>query len=184
MLSGRISPSSAVDASFVVNQKRALLQCFKECYGVVDDKIVTFLSDKFSPLFESPSGSKIIDDFIKESKKLNLDFTTYRPPAELAEDDAVRASPDQHEIVFESEYVRILYSATKPGEVEPLHRHPWKRIIVAMKEAEFKVTDGNTGAVEYQKYERGVYICEANEYYTCENIGSGPEECLGFEIKT
>lgn len=170
-------------AALYGEKQQELTNCFKECYGV-DDKISQLLLEKFTPLFQSPDDSQIIDNFIGESKKLNIDFANPPPQTTLTDDDAILASPDQHEVVFESAFVRILWSNTQPKEKEPLHRHPWKRIVVAIQNARFKVTDGLTGKVEIMDYKKGIHHGEPNEFYSCENIGVGNEESLGFEIKS
>ncbi len=160
-------------------KKVELLRCFQSCYHV-DEWNSEILLEKFNPLF--PDYIDVIDAFIKESKKLQIDFTAPIIPKSLSLDDAVIASPDQHEVVFESDHVRILWSQTSPGEIEPFHRHPWKRIIVMIREASYRVIDGDTGEEQIENYKIGVYDGEPDEFYFCQNIGE-IDACLGFEIK-
>jgi quercetin dioxygenase-like cupin family protein len=44
--------------------------------------------------------------------------------------DAVAAAPDNHEVLYEDEHVRILSVTLQPGIAEPLHHHRFPSIFV------------------------------------------------------
>ncbi len=70
------------------------------------------------------------------------------------EHDAVRAAPDQHEVMFEDEHVRVLQIHLPPLTQEPIHIHALPSVIMGD-------TGGRAGArFVYTEYrmENGVFV--------------------------
>ena len=44
--------------------------------------------------------------------------------------DAVKAAPENHRVVYEDAERRILEVTVRPGEREPLHHHQWPSVMV------------------------------------------------------
>lgn len=52
-------------------------------------------------------------------------------PADWGEDqDAVRAAPDNHAVLYEDDYIRVLSVTLQPGIPEPLHHHRYPSVFV------------------------------------------------------
>lgn len=59
----------------------------------------------------------------------SIGYATGDPTDWPAELEATVAAPDNHQILFENERVRVLRVTLGPGEVEPLHYHRWPSIL-------------------------------------------------------
>ena len=46
------------------------------------------------------------------------------------ESDAVVAAPDNHDVLYEDDYIRVLSVTLRPGITEPLHHHRFPSIFV------------------------------------------------------
>jgi hypothetical protein len=44
--------------------------------------------------------------------------------------DAVAAAPDNHDVLYEDDYIRVLSVTLRPGIAEPLHHHRFPSIFV------------------------------------------------------
>jgi quercetin dioxygenase-like cupin family protein len=44
--------------------------------------------------------------------------------------DATISGENNHKIIYEDEYIRVLSVTVKPGEVEKAHHHSWPSVIV------------------------------------------------------
>lgn len=54
-----------------------------------------------------------------------------RKPADWAEaQDAVRAAPDNHDVLYEDDHIRVLSVTLRPGIPEPLHHHRYPSVFV------------------------------------------------------
>ncbi len=158
-----------------------LAQCLEEYWGV-DRYTSAYIVRKFDLLLQDPYDHHIIDGLIEKSKNLNIDFLAFKEIQRLPEDDGVLRAPEQHLVVFENPYVRILWGSTASGESEPFHVHAWKSLMVVLKPTTYEVAYPN-GVVEIWEGNRGLYELPANERYACTNIGDTADEILRFEIK-
>lgn len=43
--------------------------------------------------------------------------------------DAVKAAPDNHQVIFENDKIRILEVIVKPYELEQMHTHRWPSVM-------------------------------------------------------
>ena len=44
--------------------------------------------------------------------------------------DGLAAAPDNHRLLYEDDYIRVLSVSIKPGEKEPVHHHRWPAVFV------------------------------------------------------
>ncbi len=44
--------------------------------------------------------------------------------------DAINAAPDNHDVIYEDDYIRVLSVTLQPGVPEPLHHHRYPSIFV------------------------------------------------------
>jgi quercetin dioxygenase-like cupin family protein len=61
--------------------------------------------------------------------------------------DAMVTAPDQHEMLFENERVRVLDSRIKPGETVPVHTHRWASVLYVLGTSDFIRNDTEGNAV-------------------------------------
>lgn len=64
---------------------------------------------------------------VVEDEQIN--YLTGDPASWPAELEATIAAPDNHKILLENDYVRVLEVTLAPGEVEPLHFHRWPSVL-------------------------------------------------------
>jgi quercetin dioxygenase-like cupin family protein len=71
------------------------------------------------------------------SQKSTRGLSVYVPgtPEEI---DAVIAAPDNHEVVFENEIVRVLRVIVRSGEVEKTHTHKWPSVFIITQRPRIK----------------------------------------------
>lgn len=167
----------------LVSKKSAELgQCLRDCYGV-DQKTATRIILKLHPLLEDPRYTTIIDDFIKKSEELDIRFIKNKSADPLNDDDAVLKAAKWHKVLFESPYVRILWTFMKPGEVETAHLHQWKSLMIIIQAAKFE-TKNRDGSVEEDDYPIGVYeLPPETQPAAYTNVGNTAFKALRFEIK-
>lgn len=72
-------------------------------------------------------GSNVQAQEVVENERIN--YLTGDPATWPAELEATVAAPDNHKILLENDYVRVLEVTLAPGEVEPLHFHRWPSVL-------------------------------------------------------
>jgi hypothetical protein len=169
---------SSVDSAAATKIK--LETCLLYTWGV-DRNTVNYIVGKFAEL-EDGLFETIVNDFINNSKTCSPDFSIPRMPVQLHEDDGVLQAPEQHLVIFENPWVRILLGSTQPGVRENMHIHEWKSILVIIKPTTFKIMYAD-GTEVTELYPIGVYELPAMEKYACENMGDEADECVRFEVK-
>ena len=79
--------------------------------------------------------------------------------------DAIAVAPENHKIVYEDSYVRILQVICPPGEEEPVHTHRYKSTAWFTKSAHFiyytYVSDTNNQLVKKDSFEIKGFPAEA-----------------------
>ncbi len=158
-----------------------LRQCLEESWGV-DRHTAAYIIKRFDPLLHYAAFHPVIDDFIEKSSRVIIDFSSAKEIQPLPPDDGVVRAPQQHLVVFENPYVRILWGSTQPGEREPFHVHAWRSLLVVLQPTTFTI-EYPDGSMDVWKGEVGVFELPANERYACTNSGNSPDEILRFEIK-
>lgn len=51
--------------------------------------------------------------------------------------DAMRAAPDQHEVLLENQHVRVLDTNLAPGECSSIHEHAWPAALYVLSWSDF-----------------------------------------------
>lgn len=162
-------------------QQIKLQNCLMETWGV-DVRTTAYLCHYFKPFLENENFHHLIDDFVTESIKLDIQFPIDKKLICLPPDDGVIQATQFHLVVFESPYVRILAGRANPQEKEPLHSHIWKSLLVVFSDASYHIEYAN-GLTEFLNIDPGIYELLPESPYACTNIGPTQENCLRFEVK-
>lgn len=166
-------------ALFAGSDERArelqIKQCLLEDYRV-DLIALPKILEKFSPFLESDTYIPILDEFLEESKKLNI-YSELSTPSE-------EVYPSYHSILFENTRLRVSWAVTKSGEQEPFQKHPWKTLMVIVRPSQFHSLREDGSSYE-DNWPIGTYLLEPSlDLLSCKNIGSDEYNGLIFEIKS
>jgi len=107
-------------------------------------------------------------------------------PGEL---DALIAAPDNHTLLFENEFVRVLDTIIIPGETTPLHTHCWPGAFYVLSWSDFVRRDQNGNImVDSRKIESlatppQVLWLDSLPPHTLENVGTAEIHGISVEIK-
>ncbi len=149
-------------------------QCLLEDYRV-DRIALPQILEKFSPLLENDTYRSTLDEFLEESKKLNI----YSGLSEPSQD----SSSSHHSVLFENSHLRVSWAVTKSGEQEPFQKHPWKTVMVIIRPSQF-YSEREDGSSYEDNWPIGTYLLEPSlDSLSCKNIGSDEYNGLIFEIK-
>jgi hypothetical protein len=155
-----------------------LTECLIACYGI-NSKTAFVVSSKLTDCIDLNG----IDEFIKQSRSLQIDFRAIQEETSLPLNDAVLAASEYHKIVFESPYVRITHGIVQPNERVPFHSHQWKSILVVLQGASFLI-ENEKNEFDTGTWPAGVYVIEGDKSpYAYTNTSSTEFEDLNFEIK-
>ena len=106
-------------------------------------------------------------------------------PSEL---DALAAAPENHKLLFENEFVRVLDTRISPGQTTPLHVHCWPAAlyilswsdIVRRDESGLTILDSRTTAAA----PCGVALWTPPlSPHTLENVGTAELWVIAVEVK-
>lgn len=96
-------------------------------------------------------------------------------------DDAVNIAPNLHEILLETERMRVLKVSVKPGEKAKMHWHPENmNYILASGKLRFTKSDGTTVDVELLE---GSTTNSVESSHAVENIGDTEVQTIQVELK-
>lgn len=153
------------------------------CYGLDELSTENILS-KMINHFDDIDFQCAVNDFIEKSGNLNIQFQDKMTPAtELVLNDAVLLAPQWHEILFESPFVRVLWTSSKPGDKEPFHIHQWKSLLFIIQGAEFEI-ENYDGTYENGFWPMGIYDLLPDIYPAAyKNLGPDDFKAIRFEIK-
>ena len=96
--------------------------------------------------------------------------------------DAVKASPETHKLLFENDEIRVIEVTIKPGQKEPLHRHMYKSALLIHSPAKLRFTN-QQGNLIAEKIEQGIIWRDPEEGHSVENIDQTPFRAYRFELK-
>lgn len=161
--------------------EKQLSECLEVCWGI-DRHTIKFIKTQFTPLLEDKSHHATVQEFIEISKKQNIDFSSPKKMKALPKEDGVLQSPEEHLVVFENPFIRVLLGSTNPGKRESLHLHQWKSVMVTLHPTVYEMEFAN-GKKEKLDCPIAVIELPAGEKYACTNIGSTADKSLRFEIK-
>ncbi len=96
-------------------------------------------------------------------------------------DDIVKIAPEQHEVLFENDQIRMLKVTVKPGDKVPMHTNPENvNYILQSGTLRFTKPDGSTQDIEITK---GQVIPAPVGSHAVENIGNTEVQAVGVELK-
>ncbi len=99
--------------------------------------------------------------------------------------DALIAAPDNHEIIFENERVRVLRVTIQPGELENEHTHKWESVftIVNFPKISYYNEKGEACAISEDRKEGIPFWLGREGLHAVENHGDKPLEAIRVELK-
>jgi quercetin dioxygenase-like cupin family protein len=107
-------------------------------------------------------------------------------PQEL---DAVRAAPENHQLLLENDQVRVLDTRISPGATTPLHTHRWPSTLYIIQWSAFVRRDPS-GQVLLDSREANLSLAPGTAVWsaplpphTLENVGTTEIRVLSVEIK-
>lgn len=161
--------------------EKELAQCLAVNWGI-DQHTTAFIVNKFKPLLQNEPDRKVVKEFIDLSKKQKIVFPIDKKLTPIQPEDGIAKAPEEHLVVFESPYVRVLWGSTAPGKRENFHEHQWKSIMVILIPTKYKI-DYPNGKEEIIDYTVGAFELPPGERYACTNLGTKADASLRFEIK-
>ncbi len=115
---------------------------------------------------------------------MSLDNSTW--PPEL---DALVASANHHQLMFENEDVRVLETKIGPGETTQVHTHCWPGALYILSWSDFIRRDSQ-GNVLLDTRRAGISLKPGESVgsnplgpHSLENIGTQDLHVIGFEMK-
>lgn len=96
--------------------------------------------------------------------------------------DAAIVASKTHKILFENEKVRVLEVSIQPGEIEPLHMHPYKSITIVANPATLKYFNKD-GELISEVQVHGTTWTEPVELHSTENVSKTPFHGYRIELK-
>ena len=103
--------------------------------------------------------------------------------------DALVASPENHTLLFENEFVRVLETVIRPGETTSVHTHRWAGAFYVQSWSDFVRRDGkgdimaDTREAEPSSAPPQVLWLESMPPHTLENVGSTKIRGISVEVK-
>ena len=96
-------------------------------------------------------------------------------------DDIVKLAPEQHEVLFENDRIRVLKVTVKSGDKVAMHRNP-ENVNYILKPGRLRFTepDGSTAEVTLTE---GQVIPAPEGSHAVENIGDSEVQTIGIELK-
>jgi hypothetical protein len=138
--------------------------------------------DIFEPLLQDPQYFRVIDEFIKQSATLNIDFAALPFCDRFDEEDPVFTASEWHRVLYENTHVRVLTGDVFPDETVRAHRHAYKHVLVIIYGARFRSVSDKT--IEIGEWPPGSYLLEADqEAFSSTNLSDRLYRGLVFEIK-
>ena len=134
-----------------------------------------------------------IDKVRSESTRLlgteTKNFTVNLHPLYPPELDALVAAPQNHRLLMENEYVRVLETAIEPGAKTELHTHRWpaSHYVVSWSDFIRRDRDGNvlldTRQTDFNQNSPQALFGAALPAHTVENIGAARLHIISTELK-
>jgi quercetin dioxygenase-like cupin family protein len=99
--------------------------------------------------------------------------------------DAVIAAPENHEVVFENDKVRVVNVLVKPGERENMHTHSWPSVFLinSFPELNYYLEDGTSTPRTGRRREGVPAWIDPEGIHAVENIDTRPFEGVRIELK-
>ena len=99
--------------------------------------------------------------------------------------DAVTAAPENHEVVFENDKVRVVKVVVRPGELENMHTHRWPSVFLvsSFPDLNYFTEDGTSTPRTGGRREGVPAWIEPEGIHAVENIDDRPFEGIRIELK-
>ncbi len=101
--------------------------------------------------------------------------------------DAVRAAPDNHTILYESDDIRVLRVNVAPGERENAHHHRWPSVMVVDSLCKFVDYDQDGKEIKFPLPEKPelplVLRLPPQPVHSVHNVGQTPCSAIRVEFK-
>jgi quercetin dioxygenase-like cupin family protein len=97
-------------------------------------------------------------------------------------DDIIAIAPEQHEVIFENDRIRMLKVVVKPGDKVPMHTNP-ENINYILKTGTLRLTGADGSAQDVELME-GQVIPAPVGTHAVENVGDTTVETIGVELKS
>ncbi len=156
-------------------------ECLMDAFRVSEpcaDEIVS----RLRPFSGDSQFNQALAQLIEKSNQLNLPFLEGFVPQKPVSEDAVTVAPETHEVLFESPFIRILYTELQPGDKVVPHIHQWDSLLFIISGSTFAMESGDT--CEQESWPCGVYELSGDMTPAgFVNLGSSPYIALNIEIK-
>jgi quercetin dioxygenase-like cupin family protein len=103
--------------------------------------------------------------------------------------DALAAAPDHHEVLFESDKVRVLDSRVPSGDSTPVHTHRWPAVLYIIGESDFVRFDPEGNVIfdsrlgeSTSNVGKAIWSPPLTPHYV-KNVGDGEIRVISVEIK-
>lgn len=101
--------------------------------------------------------------------------------------DAVRAAPNNHNVLYENDDIRVLRVRVQPGERENAHHHRWPSVMVVDSLCKFVDYDQDSKEIKFplpEKIEMPMVLrLPAQPVHAVHNIGDSPCGAIRVEFK-
>jgi len=120
---------------------------------------------------------------------MNKDETNNSSQEWLESLDAVVAAPNHHQVLLETERVRVLDTRIKPGDETPVHTHRWASILYVLSASDFIRFDAIGNAVFDSRtakanIENGTALSSPPlPPHSVRNVGDGEIRVISIELK-
>lgn len=177
-------PKAAAMVRARIPQKKAeLYHCLVNWYGL-DEQATYKVLEKFDPLFANGDPHRLVNQFLEKSYEQNIPRFRNEYLSILNPSDAVLVAPQWHEVLADTDSVRVLWVTSKSGDFETPHTHQWRGLMVIFQSPKFAVYDETGKLVEEFDSPAGVYeLSPEHKKLGYLNQGPGDFEALNFEIK-
>jgi len=96
--------------------------------------------------------------------------------------DVSEAAAQAYKLLMENDKVRVLAIRLKPGEIAPMHNHPYDHVVYVISSATFRLTTPE-GKVTDIDLKEGEAVWMPAESHSAENIGKTDGYNLVVEVK-
>ncbi len=169
-----------IHAIMALSQIEKLNQFLSHDLKLENDEL-DIAAKKLVPFFET-IPSPLMDDFILLAQEVTLTPLFKQNFALIGENDATIAAAEGHRLIYENEFLRIVESRLKPGQLVPFHTHQWDSIILTLQGSKFRCDDGTNVTLEEWTSMAGK-VEGSFHAYSYQNIGPTEFQALVFEFK-
>lgn len=161
-------------------EEQRVERTLQERFHIDQEQVQTIMGHFYTVKFHS-DYNKMLAHFCELAASVSptfLDTTDWN-----ADLDAVISDEERHQLLFENEYVRVVYLSCEPGDTTSPHSHLYPNIVVNFSTMPFLVTD-ESGEEFISPSEIGVVEAGGPVFlHKLKNVGDQTYTGLSFEIK-